>query len=167
MIRGVIVEPKNSAAKPQLILFVFTGEEIDEFGSAGLDRAAALFVLGNDHVAQCDERGVLRGGKIFWSVFPCRRGCFFFAHHLVDVFGGFCRNDLEYGASGGAHSERAENVATRDGFVRHGIHRKEKDLTPRPQRTQRKKGKRRSRDSLGMTRQPDGQKGEALARNAC
>src|SRR5205807_6635945 len=100
------------------LLFIFAGEEVDEFGSAGFDGAAGFFIFWNDQVAQSDERGVLRGRKIFRSVVPCRRSGLFLVNHLMGVCGGFGGNDLQDRASS-ADGKSAQDVATRDGLVCH------------------------------------------------
>ena len=96
------VQPEEPAAELQLILGIFAGEQIDEFGGAGFHRAAGFFVLGDDGVAEEQERGVLRDGKIFWGVGAGRGGGFFLVDHLVDVLGGFGGDDLQDGAGGRA-----------------------------------------------------------------
>ena len=42
------VEPIEAATEFELILFVFAGEEVDEFGAAGFDGTAGFFVFGDD-----------------------------------------------------------------------------------------------------------------------
>jgi len=69
---GEIVEPEEAAAEFELIFGIFRGEEVDEFGSAGFDRAAGFFVFGDDQVAEGDEERILGGGEEFGSVVPCR-----------------------------------------------------------------------------------------------
>ena len=46
------VKPKETAAKFELILGVFAGEEVDEFRCAGFDGAAGLIVFGDDGFAK-------------------------------------------------------------------------------------------------------------------
>ena len=113
------IEPEEAAAEPELILFILAGEEIDEFRRTGFDGAAGFFVFGDDGIAESDQRGVLRRGKIFGRVLSCRGGGLFLAHHLVDVGGGLRRNDLEDGAASGGDGESAQDVAAGDGFVSH------------------------------------------------
>ena len=127
-----IVEPEEAAAKLQLILGIFASEKVDEFGSAGFDSATGFVVFGDDGVAERNESRILRSGEILWSVLSHRRRGFFAVDHLVDVGSGFGRNDLKDG-TGDTNGESAENIATRDGFVRHGIHREEKNSTQRTQ----------------------------------
>src|SRR5882762_8400330 len=82
------VQPEESAAEAQLIFFVLAGQQVDEFRSAGFDRAAGFFVLGNNRVAERNERRILRRGEKFRSVLPSRGRGFLLVHHLVDVLGG-------------------------------------------------------------------------------
>ncbi len=111
------IEPEETTAELQLIFGIFACEEIDKFGSASFDGAAGFFVLGDNHVAQSNESGVLRGRKIFRSVVPCRSCGFLLADHLMDVGGGFRGDDLQNGTGDRTDSESAEDVATGDGVI--------------------------------------------------
>src|SRR3981189_2081895 len=51
-IRASGIHPEEPAAELKLIFRVLAGEEIDEFRRAGFHRAAGLFILGDDGVAQ-------------------------------------------------------------------------------------------------------------------
>src|SRR6266481_1527384 len=113
------IEPEEPAAELQLIFGVLAGEQVNEFRRAGLDRAAGFFVLGNDEVAQSDQRGVVRDGKIFRSIFPCRRRSFLFVHHLVDVLGGLRRNHLQHRPTHRSYRQRPQDIASCYAFIRH------------------------------------------------
>src|ERR1700747_1909094 len=53
------VEPLDPAAELQLVVFVFAGQQINEFGRAGLKRPAGFVVRRNDGLAQRLQRLVL------------------------------------------------------------------------------------------------------------
>jgi hypothetical protein len=53
------VEPLDPAAELQLVVFVFAGQQINEFGCAGLKRPAGFIVRRNDSLAQRLQRLVL------------------------------------------------------------------------------------------------------------
>src|SRR6266850_2908666 len=134
-----VVQPEKSAAEAQLIFFIFAGEQINKFRGAGFDRAARFFVLGNNRVAERDERSVLRPREEFQSVLPCRSRGLLFVHHLVDVLGGSRWNHLQHRTARRSKGESAEDVAAAYGFVGHGLlsERKEKELNAEAQRAQR------------------------------
>lgn len=67
-----MVEPEEAAAELELVFGIFGGEEVDEFGSASFDGAAGFLVFGDDQIAEGYEQHVLRRGKIFGRVVPCR-----------------------------------------------------------------------------------------------
>src|SRR5260370_15490332 len=143
-VRAGGIQPEEPAAKLQLIFGVFAGEQIDEFRRAGFHRAPGFFILGDDGIAQKQERRVLCDGKIFWRVRARRSSSLLLVHHLVDVLGGLRGNNLQHRASGRAEGEGAKDVAAGYGFVRHGgpHNGKRKDLTQGAQRTQRAHRKR-------------------------
>src|SRR5258708_3220219 len=138
-VRAGGIQPEEPAAKLQLIFGVFAGEQIDEFRRAGFHRAPGFFILGDDGIAQKQERRVFCDGKIFWRVRARRSSSLLLVHHLVDVLGGLRGNNLQHRASGRAEGEGAKDVAAGYGFVRHGgpHNGKRKDLTQGAQRTQR------------------------------
>src|SRR6267378_4060690 len=106
-VRASGVQPEESAAKFQLIFRVLAGEEIDKFRRASLARAAGLFILGDDGVAQKRQRRVLRRGKIFRRVLPRRGRRFLLVHHLVDVLGGLRRDHLQHRSAHCTHGQRS------------------------------------------------------------
>src|SRR5579859_6132042 len=89
------VQPHQPSAKGELILLIFTGEQIDEFRRASFHGAAGFVVLGDNRVAKRGERVVLVWRKIFWDVLSGWRCRFFTVNHLVSIFRGFCRDDLQ------------------------------------------------------------------------
>src|SRR6266481_7515434 len=118
-VRASRIQPEEPAAELQLIFRVLAGEQIDKFRSAGFHRTAGFFILGNDGIAEKQQRGVLRRGKIFRRVRARRSRGFLLMHHLVDVLGGLRGNDLQDGSTDGAHRQRPQNVAPAYALICH------------------------------------------------
>ena len=63
------VKPHDPTPELKLEIFVFTREQIDEFGRSGFDRAAAFLVVRNDRIAQGSQCLVLMVGEKHGCVF--------------------------------------------------------------------------------------------------
>ena len=63
-IRGEPVEPSQATSQDQLVLFVFTGKQIDELRNARFYRSARVIVGGDDDFGQREDGPRLLGGEM-------------------------------------------------------------------------------------------------------
>src|SRR5208282_2963741 len=117
-IEAVVVEPHHSSAESELIILVLACDQVDEFGSAGLDGSFGVSVGRNDRLAERLQGLIeMRREELGRIDLVFRRGLFF-AHHAMRVFSGFERNHTQDRAGDGGYGERFQNVSARDGHSR-------------------------------------------------
>jgi len=96
------VEPLEQIAEGFLVIRVFTGDQVNEFGRAGFDGAAGVAVGGDDGVAKGLEGFVLLRVEEPGGI---RRSGLFVFDQMMRVFGGLERDGAEDGTDRGGGGE--------------------------------------------------------------
>src|SRR6267143_477902 len=120
-IRASGIQPEKPTAEFQLIFRILAGEQIDKFRRACFHRPAGFFILGDNSVAQKQQRGVLRRREIFRRVRARRSRSPLLVHHLVDVLGGLRGDNLQNRSTDRAHGQRPQYIAPAYALICHAL----------------------------------------------